>query len=62
MGANLSLHPHIHCIVPGGGIAPQGQWQNPKRAGSRGFLFPVKYEQSFPRHIPAAFYGCLQTR
>ena len=22
----------------------------------------LKYEQSFPRHIPAAFYGCLQTR
>lgn len=23
-GQNLSLHPHVHCIVPGGGLAPDG--------------------------------------
>ena len=23
-GQNLDHHPHIHCIVPGGGIAPEG--------------------------------------
>lgn len=23
-GQNLSLHPHVHCIVPGGGLAPSG--------------------------------------
>ena len=39
-GQNLSLHPHLHCIVPGGGISPAGYW---KRARSKGrFLFPVK--------------------
>ena len=39
-GQNLSLHPHIHCIVPGGGITQAGHW---KHARSRGkFLFPVK--------------------
>lgn len=59
-GQNLSLHPHIHCIVPGGGIAPQGQWQNPKRAGSRGFLFPVKamskvFRAIYLRHFTDAY-------
>ena len=39
-GQNLSLHPHIHCIVPGGGVTPSGRW---KQARSKGkFLFPVK--------------------
>jgi hypothetical protein len=23
-GQNLSFHPHIHCIVPGGGLSPSG--------------------------------------
>ena len=23
-GQQLQFHPHLHCIVPGGGIAPQG--------------------------------------
>lgn len=28
-GQNLSLHPHLHCIVPGGGLAPDGlSWVN----------------------------------
>jgi len=22
---DLSFHPHLHCIVPGGGLAPDGQ-------------------------------------
>ncbi len=26
-GQNLSLHPHIHCVVPGGGINFRGQWK-----------------------------------
>jgi len=24
-GSNLLFHPHLHCVVPGGGIAPDGQ-------------------------------------
>ena len=27
-GQNLSLHPHLHCIVPGGGVDTKGNWQN----------------------------------
>jgi hypothetical protein len=39
-GQNLSLHPHIHMIVPGGGITDTGVWKQAKNKG--GFLFPVK--------------------
>lgn len=39
-GANLSLHPHIHCIVPAIGETVSG---NLKHIGSTGkFLYPVK--------------------
>lgn len=39
-GQNLSLHPHLHCIVPAGGITKQGKWRHSKNKGK--FLFPVK--------------------
>jgi len=39
-GQNLSLHPHIHCIVPSGGITENEKWKNAKGKGK--FLFPVK--------------------
>jgi hypothetical protein len=39
-GQNLSLHPHLHCIVPGGGTDPEGNWKNIRADGK--FLFPVK--------------------
>jgi hypothetical protein len=39
-GQNLSLHPHLHCIVPGGGICKNGKWQ--KRVRSDKYLFSVK--------------------
>lgn len=39
-GQNLSLHPHVHMIVPGGGIATSGCWKPAKNKGR--FLFPVK--------------------
>ncbi|MFV8348037.1 IS91 family transposase [Flavobacterium sp. ZB4P13] len=38
-GQNLSLHPHLHCIVPGGGVDQNDKWQN-IRDGK--FLFPVR--------------------
>lgn len=38
-GQNLLHHPHIHCLVPGGGIAPDGQsWI----ASRPGFFLPVR--------------------
>lgn len=45
-GQQLSFHPHIHCIVSGGGIAANKKnntavWKNGTR-NAAGFLFPVK--------------------
>ena len=46
-GQNLSLHPHVHCIVPNGGLRKDGEWQFPRK-GNEKFLFPVKaYRPSF---------------
>ena len=39
-GQNLSLHPHIHCIIPGGFVDQNGVWKMSKSDGK--FLFPVK--------------------
>ena len=39
-GQNLSLHPHLHCIIPGGGIDKSGKWQ--KQVRSNKYLFSVK--------------------
>lgn len=39
-GQNLSLHPHLHCIVPGGGVDAHGIWKQQLRSDK--FLFPVK--------------------
>ena len=39
-GQSLSLHPHLHCIVPGGGLTKSGRWKTAKTQGK--YLFPVK--------------------
>jgi hypothetical protein len=39
-GQNLCLHPHLHCIVPGGGIDGNGKWQRQMRSNK--YLFAVK--------------------
>jgi hypothetical protein len=39
-GQNLSLHPHLHCIVPGGGVDKESNWQKIRADGK--FLFSVK--------------------
>lgn len=39
-GQNLSLHPHLHCIVPAGGLTYAGNWTHGRGKGK--FLFPVK--------------------
>jgi hypothetical protein len=38
-GQNMSIHPHLHCIVPGGGVTPQNQWKPSRNKGK--FLFNV---------------------
>jgi hypothetical protein len=37
-GQNLLLHPHLHCVVPGGGLSPDGNWI----ACRPGFFLPVR--------------------
>jgi Putative transposase/Transposase zinc-binding domain len=39
-GQKLDFHPHLHCIVTGGALSPDGkEWRSPKQ---RKFLFPVR--------------------
>lgn len=47
-GQNLSLHPHVHLIIPGGGIAASGCWKNAKNKGR--YLFPVKAMSTVFKH------------
>jgi len=37
-GRNLAYHPHVHYLVPGGGISAAGRW----RSSRANFLLPVK--------------------
>jgi hypothetical protein len=37
-GQNLLDHPHIHCVVPGGGLIDGTRWKSCKNS----FIFPVK--------------------
>ncbi len=39
-GQNLSLHPHIHCMVPAAGYTLDGKWKNIGSSGK--FLYPVR--------------------
>jgi len=37
-GSNLTFHPHVHVIIPGGGLTADGQWKNSRMK----FFIPVK--------------------
>jgi hypothetical protein len=55
-GQTLTHHPHLHCIVPGGGLAPDGRWV----ACRPGFFLPVHvlsrlYRRLFLERLQAAF-------
>jgi Putative transposase/Transposase zinc-binding domain len=39
-GQNLSLHPHLHCIIPGGGVNKNGDFKKITAKGK--YLFSVK--------------------
>ena len=67
-GQNLLHHPHVHFVVPGGGIAPNRQWIRcrpgfflPVRVLSRLFrrLFLETLEKAFQRN-QLRFFGELQ--
>ena len=56
-GQNLMHHPHLHCVVPGGGISPDGeQWVSCRP----GFFLPVRvlsrlFRRLFLEHLRRAF-------
>jgi hypothetical protein len=57
-GQNLHLHPHLHCVVPGGGISPDGSRWIPCRKSS--FFLPVRvlsrrFRETFLRSLALAF-------
>ena len=59
-GQNLFHHPHVHCIVPGGGLSPEGRWV----ACRPGFFLSVRvlsrlYRRLFLERVRAAFNAGL---
>jgi hypothetical protein len=56
-GQNLLYHPHLHCVVPGGGIAPDGSHWIACRPG---FFLPVRvlsrlFRRLFLTYLKSAF-------
>lgn len=61
-GSNLMHHPHLHCIVPGGGVALDGRrWVAVKRSRKRkAFFLPVRvmsrvFRGKFLQQLKAAY-------
>jgi len=57
-GQTLTHHPHVHCIVPGGGLGPDGRWV----ACRPNFFLPVHvlsrlYRRLFFERLQTAFEG-----
>src|SRR5271169_1327095 len=63
-GQNLHLHPHLHCVVPGGGISPDGSRWIACRKSS--FFLPVRvlsqrFRKKFLWQLRRAFrHGALR--
>jgi hypothetical protein len=50
-GQDLCFHPHIHCIVSGGGIDKKGMWVKEKRANGK-FIYPrALLEETFKKYF-----------
>ena len=52
-GQTLTRHVHLHCLVPGGALSDQGQW-NPAKST---YLFPVR---ALSRHVRGGFVRGLR--
>lgn len=51
-GQQLSFHPHVHCIVSGGGVDEQLNWIEIKKKSGQGYLFPYQVmEPLFKKHF-----------
>lgn len=67
-GQNLSLHPHLHCIVPGGGMTQSGKWKHAVKqekylfpADALSNVFRARYVDQLRKHFdqPKCFYDKL---
>lgn len=59
-GQQLWLHPHLHCIVPGGGITKGNKWKQLVNSGSnrkKKYLFP---QQAMAKIFRAKFVAKLR--
>ena len=61
-GQTLSLHPHLHCIVPNGGLSKDGKWVFPKKQTktsdrAKKYLFP---KRALSVTFRAKFMACLR--
>jgi hypothetical protein len=56
-GQQITLHPHLHCIVPGGGLTKAGNWKTARNKGK--FLFPVK---AMSKVFRAKYVDALKSR
>lgn len=69
-GQTMTLHPHLHCIVPGGGLTKQNKWKRAKSEGK--YLFDVEamskvfrgkfieqLKNRLPQHITPALTNSL---
>ena len=62
-GQNLMHHPHLHCIVPGGGLNASGKWVQSRKK----FFIPVKVLSrkfrgkflSYLKQVNLQFYGSI---
>lgn len=65
-GQNLQFHPHVHMLVTGGGLTPDGKWRDSRKK----FFLPVrvlaakfrgKFLALFKQKFPDADQGLLDT-
>ena len=52
-GQTLTRHVHLHCLVPGGALSPQGDWKPSKSD----YLFPVR---ALSRRFRGLMVSCLR--
>ncbi len=57
-GSTLIRHVHLHCLVPGGAITPEGTW----RASKSDYLFPVRaLSRHFRGKLVSQLRACANT-
>lgn len=60
-GQNLTEHPHLHCIVPGGGLsARENKWEMPKKSKRKDFFIHVNvmsdlFKKKFLYHLKRSY-------